>query len=996
MGHIFSKSSTSSSADRWQADPSLAVRTSTQETNKYPTNINTKEPLDLIRELWLDPILQEAVILASPNLANAINKVLRDEESIPNKKIMTLRRSLLKYAIRISTRPTPFGLFAAVSSTSFGNEFLVISNEGVKSARIAQSIVMKLQNKAEMTLENFCVSINPTTFIHGDRLHAALSNLKTESTNSRVDVRINPALDFILNENPNSMEIGTLRTLLIQKFGESNRDKIHGLPKELIRINVLVTDISSSAFDSDPAEKLIKFFPDELDPLIDLIDRYSATPLGSGQGELLLILEKLGKFHISEIQRGIQVDYQARLEGNVPNSLKEIVPTVFDGLCRLTSIPSGSPNLSAHADRFLEKYGETEVSLLDALDLTAGIGMPAGYETSSHKQERVSHRTTPELTSLLSYLIEESRSCRKESVEISPELVSKIPYAGKLPSSADLFIEMHENNQETQYALGATGVAFPAGRSIGRFGWGNKIFKDQVKKYATHDQKYNSSDLILQLEYLTNSAVANDLFLSPLAYDNVLILTKPSSEACSVRTVHDLLLGVHDGKFYVRDILSQKRVIFRRLNLVTSELTTDLVRFLEDISNDGFCKPSWSWGALEGLLDFYPGVTYAGIQLSSAKWRIPTEVKNTKDLKDWMQAKRIPRYLLAGEGDNQLLVDSQDETHLDLLMREVKPGYSLVQKALDPKMLGYARSKEGESSLSTEVIVSVLNLTPNEEINDPLPKYRKRYDPAVTSRFLSPGDDWWYFNIYCDPQNFRKLFESVYKSSSCVGFFVRYNDGKDHLRLRLRDTGSFPLEVSNLLVTLKDERQISEWTICSYEREIERYGGPETIKNCESLWCIESKIVALHEAASFVDSAKNEEDRIMFGVPLVLSWLDSLQISDRELHEMLLLAIAGYKNEFSPQISELNKKSRKFNKKLVILPDISGMLTPYQKRISYTMNNSKERISSKENYVEKVSMNLSLLHMWCNRLGFKRHEEYVLAVIADKIIRDRIYKIKDI
>jgi len=72
-------------------------------------------------EILRDPVFLEALWLASPSLAREAER-WRDGERSPSTPLLL---GLLRYLIRATTRPTPFGLFAGVAFVpNLGRGFL--------------------------------------------------------------------------------------------------------------------------------------------------------------------------------------------------------------------------------------------------------------------------------------------------------------------------------------------------------------------------------------------------------------------------------------------------------------------------------------------------------------------------------------------------------------------------------------------------------------------------------------------------------------------------------------------------------------------------------------------------------------------------------------------------------------------------------------------------------------------------------------------------------
>lgn len=82
---------------------------------------SNKANFEILKEFIENDIIQESIFLASPNLYDEL-KNLNLSNSPLSKKETKLLNSFFKYIIRLSTRCTPFGLFAGVSIGSFNQK----------------------------------------------------------------------------------------------------------------------------------------------------------------------------------------------------------------------------------------------------------------------------------------------------------------------------------------------------------------------------------------------------------------------------------------------------------------------------------------------------------------------------------------------------------------------------------------------------------------------------------------------------------------------------------------------------------------------------------------------------------------------------------------------------------------------------------------------------------------------------------------------------------
>jgi hypothetical protein len=79
---------------------------------------------DAIKKMLKNTLINEALFLASPELQGEIQKCLIQKD-YPVERSNKIKLSVLKYLFRMSTRCTPFGLFAACGAGKLANETIL-------------------------------------------------------------------------------------------------------------------------------------------------------------------------------------------------------------------------------------------------------------------------------------------------------------------------------------------------------------------------------------------------------------------------------------------------------------------------------------------------------------------------------------------------------------------------------------------------------------------------------------------------------------------------------------------------------------------------------------------------------------------------------------------------------------------------------------------------------------------------------------------------------
>ena len=302
-----------------------------------------------------------------------------------------------------------------------------------------------------------------------------------------------------------------------------------------------------------------------------------------------------------------------------------------------------------------------------------------------------------------------------------------------------------------------------------------------------------------------------------------------------------------------------------------------------------------------GSASFLPRVTVGRLVLARAEWSLDgPELKQLKALgkrggaaafngvQEWRARRGLPRFVSLADDDNELPFDLDRalsvETLLDLLSS--RGSAALVEFFPGPDDLA-ASGPEGR--FVHELVVPLVRVAPAAKAADPDPTLRLNEPPAAqwssagpetaaapetasaqttlpareVRRCFSPGSEWLYLKLYCGTAMAdQALLQLVHPGSAELlssgaidrWFFIRYADPEPHLRVRLHGDPrrllgeAIPL-VERAAAALLADGRIRRWQIETYEREIERYGGPAGIELAEAIFHVDSETaLALIEA----------------------------------------------------------------------------------------------------------------------------------------------------
>jgi thiopeptide-type bacteriocin biosynthesis protein len=951
-------------------------------------------------------VIQEAIYLASPSLYNSLRSI---EEEVfskkESKKLNKVMQSFYNYLVRMSTRPTPFGIFSTVFLSEDNTDMKNISNNEkfVKKTRLNIKWIMALINviEKEMNFQND-IKFKINSLVRRDSselylpyhshyaslrryqmknngkrlgLTRIIDNIYTRSTHF---VTINQLIDDLKNiHNLETEEILTAVHLMVEnEFLISELRPPKSSSSELAHIIEVIS--------WNP--KLVRY-KEALMEIQSKIEIYDSVPLGRGVEKLKELISSLNSLVKIETKMPIQVDLGIEncnivLDANIK---KEVAETA-DILWYLTNSFSNTIQ-DRLSSAYLRKYGRyREIPFLDVIDESKGIDISRLYNNGEGTPEH-----SIEFTHFINNLIYRTRSKKEYTLNLTDKEIESNFYEcneSLAPDSLELYVEVLTDEKEGHLlVLGPNQGSKEAGKTFGRFLHFSETILDKLEKLHKDLTIFNPNTQFVELSTLYPNGVLNNLSSKCSYRDTEMVIgTSQNSNKESI-DIKDLVVGIEGERTYIKSIKSNKEIVFRTSDMINVHTTPKIHRLLIDLSNNG-TKP-WnklSFNLTDSTNIFFPRIQYKNTVLLPATWLFETSlfsIYEMKDLetftkimveirKDW----KIPQYVYIGYKDRRLLYDLNNETDIsrlrDILLKE--------KSVIMSELIGDINTRNN-NTFSEFIIPLKKRQTVNaREFKD----LEKIIVSENSNRVISLGANWLYFKLYVNSLDQKKLIKKLSKTFlEDLGvknwFFIRYRDPAEHIRIRIRlDTfdADILLRIIDLLNKFLEQGEIKSYCYDTYIRELERYGGEDLIEFAEDVFIHDSRFVTTFSSEYilntpiYIFAAMNIIEILRHFIPV---FEDQKRLLDTY--------------SFTKTYAELyrNSKFRMDN----------TLYDSYNKEIieewKFSMSNYasllKEKIKSDNIFFPIIK---SIVHMHCNRLmGTNRHLEHQAISLAKyKIISD--------
>ena len=680
--------------------------------------INTVAPIfddrqinkGFLKSQWENPLLREAIFLASPYVHDELSKWY--EGTLTDRlKVKRLEHTFLKYIIRISTRCTPFGLFSGISVGNFSEDSKIELSDSSQYNRHT-----RLDMNYMVTLINFFekdkVFRNQLRYFPNNTLYAIANQYRYieykiidgKRQYSLEAIEKSSFVEVVLKTSASGKSINELATTLIDET--ISKEEATEFINELIDNQILISELEPSVSGEESFDELLG--------ILKSIDyKNTSKSLISLKNSISLLDEKItnSRKHypsIHKILEDLEVSFDRQYvlqtdlfisteKNNLNYKYRNYILNVLPILCKINSQNDTHKNLDQFKRRFVQRYETREIPLVQALDIETGIGYIQNNAVAdtvpflndiSPKTTTSAFKTTSRdrIHTLLHNKLLSALTTGLTNIILTDKDFSnqKIDWE-KIPSTFSSLVEVTTlANQEFIIinSIGGTNAA----NLLARFCYGNEQIEHIVKDICSLEQELSNTKILTEIVHLPEARVGNILQRPHLRTYETPYLAKSNLSASNQINVNDISVSVKNDNIILKSKSLNKEISPRLTNAHNySHKSLPIYHFLCDMQSQGTINNfGFSWNFLSESYPYLPRVTYKNIILSKARWYISREeiqemmdnYENESALMNavtlWKEKRNLPKLVQLKEGDNLLLISLENIDTIKLLLQQVK------------------------------------------------------------------------------------------------------------------------------------------------------------------------------------------------------------------------------------------------------------------------------------------------------------------------------------
>jgi thiopeptide-type bacteriocin biosynthesis protein len=870
------------------------------------------------------PEICEALFVASPSLADAVDLWRRDPDS---KKGLRAERALVRYLMRMASRATPFGLFSGCSTAVLeaaapsapAADLPSTSDPGAGERTrlvLAPRASYRRHTRLDMDyLFALCEELerdpgvrrelryrpNSSLYRAAGRLRYAEARLEDKvRSHHLVAVESSDYLEATLERARCGARAADLAAALVTADAadpehEISREDAEAFLTELVDSQVLVSDLSPPVTGPEAIHDLVEH-------LAGLEAGQEAARRLAAARDALAGLDAGGPGAPPQLYRAIAADLEAlptpvemarlfQVDMVKPPAAANLGPAVMDeivrgiDLLRRVSGRSRQESLERFRKDFQERYGELrEVPLVEALDEEIGIGFERSSEVGAEASPllrglalspRAADPSFPwgARQAVLLAKLHEAQAGGLSRIELTAEDVERMAPASagephRFPDAFQVLATIAAASEEAldggEFQLLLTGAAGPSGaRLLGRFCHADELLWRQTERHLRAEEALRPDAVFAEIVHLPQGRIGNILSRPVLRGYEIPFLGRSGAPEERQVPITDLLVSLRGNQIVLRSRRLGREVIPRLTSAHNFAMRSlGIYRFLCSLQSQEIVGGvGFGWGPLDSA-PFVPRLTYGRLVLYRAAWQMTgDEIKalaktagaaRYSAIQQWRERRRLPRLVTLVDADNELLVDLDNTLSIDAFLDVIEErDRALLHEIFPGPDELIARGPEGR--FVHELVVPFHRLPP--------PAVQAAAaagtDGMAVRRSFPPGSEWLFAKLYTGTATADRVLRDVVaplvREALAAGhadswFFIRYGDPEWHVRVRFHGdpaalTGHVLPALHAGVAPLLDDGRLWKLQLDTYEREVERYGGPLGIGLVERLFQADSEAV---------------------------------------------------------------------------------------------------------------------------------------------------------
>ncbi|MEV1035894.1 lantibiotic dehydratase [Streptomyces sp. NPDC050204] len=764
-----------------------------------------------IRSIWHDLGIAQALRHASPVLAAEV-EVLESANSPSTREVRRVGVSVARYLLRALHRPTPFGLFAGVTTATFdaephsrwGQNHVVVARAG---AEWVARLIEQLERSGEL-LPLLSVVVNNTTFERDGSLVVPYQDDGPTGQRRAVEasVELSAPVRLILRAADAPIRIGELAEKLMAEFPAVAPERVKRLLAGLVRRRVLITNLHAPATETDALGHLVTHLDgvraEDIRLLAPVVRELRAVHAGleqcgttEGRDAVATRMRDL----VPGLRRHpLALDLCLDATVVLPDLVAREVERAATILTRLCARPYGTEPWNEYHQRFYERFGVgTMVPLMEVV-ADSGVGYPDGYPGRPTGEGR--RRLSPRDDVLLR-LAQAAALDGRDEVVLTDEIVAALdrgPQEPRIPSHLEVGVRLQAASlaevRRGRFTVEVTSVSRGAGVTAGRFlSVLPATQRERLRAELADQPTADEGTVAAQLSFPALLPDTAHVTRTPRVLPLVISLQEHRAPDASVLSPADLAVACDGRRMYLAAPgrgLRVEAVGMHALNL--AEHTPPLARLITEVSRAQNAQVTrFDWGAAAAM-PFLPRLRYGRIVLVAARWRLeagdlPNRHRPGADwdaaLSGWRERQRLPQHVLLVQDDRRLPLDLDEPGHRSLLRQHLdRAGTALLTEAAPPGADGWSEGR------AHEIAVPLKAVRPPAWPALPTPTTARILSPAqiqtpATSPVLLVA-------LYGDPRRqdallTRHVPDLMRRLGSPRWWYVRFRDPQHHLRLRI-------------------------------------------------------------------------------------------------------------------------------------------------------------------------------------------------------------------